>query len=67
MVGRGEGVVCVSMPGFDRSREAAEWRNKWRQDGGGRRHKALDPGGFALLEIKLQALLGWSVGAQYAL
>jgi hypothetical protein len=34
-----------------------------RQDGGGRRHKALAhfPGGFALLEIKLKALLDWGV------
>lgn len=43
--------------------EAAASRNKWRQDGGGRRHKASAhiPGGFVLLEIKLQALLDWSV------
>ena len=37
--GGGGGVVCVSMPMFDRSRAS---RNKCRrQDGGGRRHKAL--------------------------
>jgi len=58
-----EGVVCVSMPMFDRSRAS---RNKWRrQDGGGRRHKALAyipwvGGGFALCEIKLGALLDCS-------
>ena len=57
--------MCVSMPMFDRSRAS---RNKWRrQDGGGRRHKALahipwggGGGGFALYEIKLEALLGCS-------